>query len=175
METEKDESVIQGFIESMVTKAIELAKDEPLPHDVVLSRIKTPDGTILTSEYRHDYKEYIDKNGELYMIDGGCDYCRKSDNKEPATYMPIYADDDFAVVRTVVKRGTFDKDGCRIWKPICELTDEHLHNILKYNLVHGWGLDNTHSKVVCKEILYRREHGISLHDEEIRTQNEDNG
>ncbi len=37
------------------------------------------DGKKLISFYRHDYKEYTDKKGNYYMIDGGQeDYCRMS-------------------------------------------------------------------------------------------------
>jgi len=34
---------------------------------IILNRIKTPDGTILTSYHRHDYIEYIDDNGLEYI------------------------------------------------------------------------------------------------------------
>jgi len=43
---------------------------------IVLNRIKTPDGTILTSYHRHNYVSHID-NGELYAVDGGNDYLRR--------------------------------------------------------------------------------------------------
>ena len=41
--------------------------------EIILNRIQTPDGTVLTSYYRHDYKSYQDKNGETYIVDGGND------------------------------------------------------------------------------------------------------
>ena len=41
---------------------------------LILSRIRTPDGTILTSYHQHDYVTHTDKNGETYMLDGGSEY-----------------------------------------------------------------------------------------------------
>ena len=58
---------------------------------VIASALITPDGTILQSYHRHDYKTYTDKNGEMYMIDGGVDYMRSIDNKEPKSK---YTQDD---------------------------------------------------------------------------------
>ena len=41
--------------------------------------IRVWDGTILVSNYRHDYQSYIDDEGNFFMIDGGQeDYYRYS-------------------------------------------------------------------------------------------------
>jgi len=39
--------------------------------NLIANALRTPDGTVLESKSRHDYKEYIDANGKTYMIDGG--------------------------------------------------------------------------------------------------------
>lgn len=44
---------------------------------ILINRIQTPDGTILTSRHRHDYVTYVDKNGLEYMVDGGTAYLRR--------------------------------------------------------------------------------------------------
>ena len=44
---------------------------------LISNKIRTPDGTILQSFNRHDYKTYIDANGFEYMVDGGIDYLRR--------------------------------------------------------------------------------------------------
>jgi hypothetical protein len=44
---------------------------------IILNRIRTPDGTILTSCFRNDYVSYTDENGIKYSIDGGLDYLKR--------------------------------------------------------------------------------------------------
>jgi hypothetical protein len=45
--------------------------------NIILNRIRTPDGTILTSRFRNDYVSYTDENGIKYSIDGGLDYLKR--------------------------------------------------------------------------------------------------
>lgn len=131
----------------------------------LVSRIRTPDGTVLTSEHVHDFVTHTDKNGEKYMLDGGSDYQRTYINKEPATDVSIYTFSPFEEIRKYVKRGTFDKDGNRIWKPVCELSDKHLENIIIYNKENGIP-QNKFSDVIEREIAYRKEHGIKIEEYE---------
>ena len=61
---------------------------------LVANRIRTPDGTLLQSYNRHDYKTHIDANGEVYMVDGGLDYSKRSLNKAPPEDLSVYVGDD---------------------------------------------------------------------------------
>lgn len=131
--------------------------------EVLISRMMTPDGTVLESLHVHDYVTHTDANGEVYMLDGGCEYTRSSVNDEPATDVSICSDSPFPLIRRRVRRGTFDREGRRIWKPVCELSDSHLRNILKYNEERGIG-ENRFSRVIEREIAYREENGVSVPD-----------
>lgn len=138
-------------------------KKEP---ELLVNRIQTPDGTVLISRFTHDFVSYTDANGEEYFIDGGMDYTRTSVNKEPAKLLCLYDTDMkylFEEIRKYVYRGTFDENGERIWKPICELSNNHLDNIIKYNKERGHS-GSKQEKVIKKEIKYRKEHGIVIED-----------
>jgi len=58
-------------------------------NNILRNAIETPDGTFLHSKHTHDYKEYKDKNGEFYMVDGGNMYFRGSVNNIPAKSMHL--------------------------------------------------------------------------------------
>lgn len=64
--------------------------------------ITTPDGTTLVSSHRHDYKAHKDKNGQLYMIDGGPEYIRMTGD---ADVFEITTEDDWAVIRHYYRDG----------------------------------------------------------------------
>lgn len=132
---------------------------------LLINRIRTPDGTVLESVFTHDYQEHTDKNGEVYFIDGGRDYQRTSVNKIPAENISIYTDSPFEEIRTNYKRGTFDNEGRRIWKPISECSDEHLKNILIYNQEHCPNTPQWYTDIILKEQEYRKEHGITIEDD----------
>ncbi len=77
---------------------------------VVVSRMRTPDGTILVSKHVHDFVTHKDtKTGEVYILDGGKDYRRESMNSIPGENVSIYSDDPFEVIRENLCRGTFDR------------------------------------------------------------------
>ena len=131
--------------------------------ELVVSRMKTPDGTILTSKHRHDYQTHTDKNGEVYFLDGGRDYQRTSVNKENMEDVSLYTDSPFEEIRKALEWGTFDKDGYRIFKPICELSDAHINKIIVYNIDRGLK-DSMINSMMKKELLYRAKHNITIED-----------
>lgn len=135
---------------------------------LLVSRIRTPDGTVLTSSFVHDYAEHLDANGEIYFVDGGNVYQRTSVNRIPFEDVSVYTDSPFDEIRELFKRGTFDRDGRRIWKPICECSDKHLENILTYNKEHCPNAPEWYSDIIKKEQEYRKEHGISVEDTDYK-------
>lgn len=101
---------------------------------LIYNAIRTPDGTILVSYHRHDYKTHLDANGETYIIDGGLDYIRTSVNKIPAEDLSLYDDEPFEVIREHVFRGGRGIDGKQPLKyvKLSEVNDEWLGAIIDY-------------------------------------------
>lgn len=104
-----------------------------MSRQLVLNRIKTPDGTTLTSRNRHDYKEYKDANGLTYMIDGGLDYVKRTQHPNaPYEELSVFSDAPHLFIREVFKWGTRGKGGKEplVFKPIKDLSSDHIQAIL---------------------------------------------
>ena len=100
---------------------------------LILSRIRTPDGTILTSKNQHDFRSHRDTiTGELYFTDGGSSYIRRSINDIPYEDISLYSDDDFEILRENITWGTFGKngDGELKYKSISNMSSNHIKSIL---------------------------------------------
>jgi hypothetical protein len=120
---------------------------------IVLNRIKTPDGTVLTSWYRHDYKVYKDANGHEYMVDGGQSYLRRgAPDSAPYTELSVYDTDPFEVVRESLHWGTMGKDGNKElhWIPMHKMEEDHLRTIIEKEIGPDWI-----RAIFQKEIIYR--------------------
>ena len=104
-----------------------------MSNQLVVNKIRTPDGTILWSRHRHDYVTHLDENGEEYMLDGGTDYVRTSVNEVSAESLAVYTDDDHSVIRERFMWGTrgLTGDSPLIWKPLKDLEIDHINAILK--------------------------------------------
>lgn len=106
---------------------------------IVYNAIQTPDGTILQSKYRHDYVQYTDKNGQYYMVDGGLDYPRRGfDKNDYIDLYKLFKDCTLDECTQYLMWGqNYDKDMNKlpetIFKPICELTTDHIQAILNGN------------------------------------------
>jgi len=90
---------------------------------VLVSGMITPDGTVLYSRHRHDYKEHTDANGEWYMIDGGVDYVKSSVNNFRAQYISLTTESSHMEIREHFGWGTYGKDG-----------KEPLHEVILKNM-----------------------------------------
>ena len=121
---------------------------------LIKNSIRTPDGTILHSKHIHDYIYHKDKNGEIYMNDGGTSYIRRSINNEPYEDLSVYSDDPFEIVRNSVVWGTYGKNGNEPlkYKTISELSSSHINNILLEPKLIGELKD-----ILKKELSYRNE------------------
>ena len=95
--------------------------------EILSSRMRTPDGTILESLHRHDYVTHKDANGKEYMLDGGCAYIRRSINGDEEL-ITVTTDDSHSVIREAVTWGTYGKNGDEPFKRVklANMTDDHI-------------------------------------------------
>lgn len=127
---------------------------------VLVNKIQTPDGTILTSYHRHDYVEHIDKNGELYFNDGGVTCVRRSINKEPSKDISLTTEDPFTVIREEFSWGTYGSFGQDkfTWVKLCNMSEEHILNIIRDYP------SNPHIPLFIQELIYRKENKLVIKD-----------
>lgn len=120
---------------------------------LLVLRMQTPDGTILTSRHQHDYQKHLDKNGELYFIDGGgIYYIRHSENTIPAKDVSIYVDSPFEEIRENLTRFS-SKTGEEV--KLKDMDIDWLYAILEYNIQNGIGNNNKFALQYMREIVYR--------------------
>jgi hypothetical protein len=127
---------------------------------ILLNRIRTPDGTVLTSRSRHDYKTYMDANGEVYMVDGGLQYLRRSVNNVSATELSLDSGDNIEDIREGFEWGTYGKDGKQPLKRVLlkNLTNEHIHAIIQTQ-TH---LPDDMIDVFRRELCYRKANNCNI-------------
>jgi hypothetical protein len=104
--------------------------------------MQTPDGTILESCHRHDCVFHEDKNGKVYMIDGGHDYIRHTSYGDEK-FISIYNTDDIEIIRECMKWGrNYDENMRRLpetqWILLKDLNDGHLDALIQYDKIPDW-------------------------------------
>jgi len=99
--------------------------------EILCSKMRTPDGTILESKNGHDYVTHMDANGKEYMLDGGLEYVRRSAHGDEEV-LTLMSDDDHESIRLVLKWGTYGKQGGQplSYVTIARMETEHLHACL---------------------------------------------
>jgi hypothetical protein len=156
---------------------------------ILVNQIRTPDGTILVSHHRHDYKTYIDKkNGLEYMVDGGNDYLRRNifampyswfiikliqianffgyDVNNPSAYKEIslYSDDPIEKLRESIHRGGRGKDGTEELKYVLikDMSNDWIKNVIIYEIKYR--PHNMYIRVFEAELTYRAKNKIFIED-----------
>jgi len=100
---------------------------------ILRNALQTPDGTVLESKTRHDYVEYEDANGWVYVVDGGLDYIRRTVNKNaPAKDLSLTEADPHFFLRDYVTWGTYGISGDQplFYITIANMSDGHLQAVL---------------------------------------------
>jgi hypothetical protein len=100
--------------------------------NLIVNALRTPDGTVLESKSRHDYKEYVDANGKTYVIDGGLDYHRRSANGDEES-LCLHDDEPHEIQARVLTWGSYGKEGDQpiSWIPIADMETDHLKTVLE--------------------------------------------
>lgn len=127
---------------------------------LLLNQIMTPDGTLLRSTHRHDYREHTDTvTGELYFVDGGLDYQRVAGDMSKAKDLTVYEGDPFDQIRLKFHWGTRGKDGNSNlqWVPLAQMELEHIFNIL------GQGYLTQENQPMYNWMLKEVSHRINKH------------
>ena len=100
---------------------------------LIVNAIRTPDGTILRSYSRHDYKTHFDKiTNREYMIDGGMEYCRRSNWGDEEDLCLYYNESTHEQRAENLEWGTYGPKGEGPFKriPIKDMDTEHLEACL---------------------------------------------
>ena len=100
---------------------------------LIRNAIRTPDGTILESFSRHDYRTHQDSiTNREYMIDGGLDYCRRSNWGDEEDLCIYYKNSTHEQRAKYLMWGTYGKSGKGPFRRIAiqDMTKEHLQNCL---------------------------------------------
>lgn len=131
-------------------------------HQIIYNAIQCPDGTILESRHRYDYKTHRDEvTGEVYMCDGGEAYLRRGINKIPATELSIDTSHPHEVQREYFSWGSYGKDGKqeKYYIKLKDMTDEHIAAILRTQ----WQIKGQFSEKLFKdELEYRQVNNIEV-------------
>jgi hypothetical protein len=129
------------------------------PSDIVHSQVTCLEcGEVLVSKSRHDYKTCVCPNKT--MIDGGKEYVRfGGKDLSKIDVFTVFDTDDFKFVRRYASRGGRGVNGDEplTWTKLCDMNDSWLEAVLRY---YPEGTDNSHLRLIRKEIEYRKQHRI---------------
>lgn len=122
---------------------------------ILANIIRTPDGTILQSFHRHDFKTHEDTvTKQIYGVDGGTAYLKRIGGI--CEDLSVYSDDPHELIREWFSWGSYGKTGkeeLRFIK-LKDMEDDHVQAVmdLPYVLPHI-------RKVMKDELDYRKQVG----------------
>jgi translation initiation factor 2B subunit (eIF-2B alpha/beta/delta family) len=143
--------------------AIETAtKPIKMIRQVLTNKIQTPDGTILESHHRHDYNSYKDANGQMYSIDGGVDYLKRSCTVNDYLELSLYTDSPFEYLRQHIVRGGRGELGNEELKyeKLSQISDDWLENLIIFEEEHR--PNNKYLPFYKMEVQFRFKHRLTV-------------
>lgn len=141
-------------------------KDQ-LEKELVVNKLITPDGTVLESKHRHDYRSYVDTTtNEVYSVDGGLDYVRGSINKVQGERILLNATCSIEDIRVHFTWGTYGKEGNNklSFIKLKEMSDAHIIAIINDYYVYGFNYVLKIIYIFMRELAYRQKMGYSVKD-----------
>ncbi len=104
---------------------------------IIYNAIQCPDGTVLESKHRWDYKEHTQEDGRRYAVDGGMDYLRRSVTDDKYIELSLDMDSPFDQIRQrFTWKSILGKDGEQLPEPVtnalCNLKDSHVLALIEY-------------------------------------------
>lgn len=124
---------------------------------VLLTKLITPDGTELVSRHRHHYVVHHDKNGKMYMVDGGGEYYYRASCNGDEKIIQVTTEDDFEVIR---ENYALFNNHIQSYVLLKDISDDWLQNIIDWYIMH-----NYKGKLLflhIEEKLYRAEKEYSV-------------
>ena len=128
---------------------------------LLYNAICTPDGTVLHSKHRHDFIKYKDKNGYVYMNDGGNEYKRRGADKFDYEDISVCDDGKHKTRRKYLYWGKNYDENMKLlpkteWISIENISTEHITAIIS-----GGYVDNNsfYKEVFTKELKFRKKNG----------------
>lgn len=123
---------------------------------IIYNAIRTPDGTVLESRHRHDFKQYVDKNLQYYAVDGGQDYLKRAYDTFDYVELSLYDTDPIEKIREHFTWGT---RGPKCDQPVKyvklkDLDTLHIQNIIRY-IKEAFPDGNFVSNVMEQELSFR--------------------
>jgi hypothetical protein len=149
-------------------KTFNKIKEETLIEpEIIYSGLYTPDGTLLESLDRHDYKVYEDTlTKKNYMIDGGHEYIRRSNHGDEKV-ITITSNLPHDIIRLYAFRTgwgnpkSLDYGKNRLLTRICYMDDEYLEASINYvtrtSLING---NIIHLNILLDEQIYRIKNNV---------------
>jgi hypothetical protein len=153
------------FKRDFKTKKIE----KTIVSEIVYNGLRTPDGTVIESTNRHDYRTHIDNtNNKIYAIDGGHEYIRRSSHGDEKL-ITITSDMPHDIIRLYAFRTGYGNPKSKDYGKnkqltrICYMDDEYLENSIIYvsKNFRIIGTEHmTHLNILLDEQIYRIKNNV---------------
>lgn len=126
---------------------------------LLYNAIKCPDGTLLVSRRRHDFKMHVQEDGREYFVDGGLAYQRIGHSDNGYINLCVYSDESHEKIREYFEWiRHFDKDMNKLPEPeiikLKDIQDDHLIKLVEWTKD---GYSKEIHKVFVDEVKYRNQ------------------